>query len=208
MQRPCTTHFPNQLANKLRNTALKDAACCCMALVVACLLVAPRVLGAPQGPAAREARASLRSAPRLEARPCPPDPPAPSTPVGPGVLTCGWARRLAARPGPATAHRHRSQALRCPSCRWRWGFCTTWSRQGACRRRVRPSCSAIPPDWRQRGRDMRRCARQSADSLGKRRRKSDTLRQWVCTLADSVSIAGQVLWSGVIVLCPSEWVMR
>ena len=34
------------------------------------LLVAPRVFRAPEGPAAREARASLRSAPRLEARPC------------------------------------------------------------------------------------------------------------------------------------------
>ena len=34
-------------------------------------------------------------------------------------LTCGWARRLVVRPGPATAHRHRSQALRalqCPPC--------------------------------------------------------------------------------------------
>ena len=48
------------------------------------LLVAPRVFRALEGPAAREARASLRSAPRLEARPCPPVPPAPSTPVGPG----------------------------------------------------------------------------------------------------------------------------
>ena len=45
------------------------------------LLVAPRVFRAPEGPAAREARASLRSAPRLEAR-----------------------------PGPATAHGHRSLA--------------------------------------------------------------------------------------------------
>ena len=46
----------------------------------------PRVFRAPEGPAAREARASLRSVPRLEARPGPPDPPAPSTPVGPVVL--------------------------------------------------------------------------------------------------------------------------
>ena len=30
-------------------------------------------------------------------------PPAPSTPVGPGVLVCGLARRLVVRPGPATA---------------------------------------------------------------------------------------------------------
>ena len=67
------------------------------------MLVAPRVFRAPEAPAAREARASLRSAPRLEARPCPPVPPAPSTPVGLGVLTCGSARRLEARPGPAAA---------------------------------------------------------------------------------------------------------
>ena len=32
-----------------------------------------------------------------------PGPPAPSTPVGPGVLVCGLARRLVVRPGPATA---------------------------------------------------------------------------------------------------------
>ena len=32
--------------------------------------------------------------PRLEARPCPPDPPVPSTPVGPGVLLCWRAPSL------------------------------------------------------------------------------------------------------------------
>ena len=54
---------------------------------------------APEAPAAREARASLRSAPRLEARPCPPDPPAPFTPVGPGRLMCACASsRSPARP--------------------------------------------------------------------------------------------------------------
>ncbi len=42
------------------------------ASLMARLLVAPRVFRAPEGPAAREARASLCSAPRLEARPCPP----------------------------------------------------------------------------------------------------------------------------------------
>ena len=31
-------------------------------------------------------------------------------PEGMGVLACGWARRLEARPGPTTAHRHRSLA--------------------------------------------------------------------------------------------------
>ena len=48
----------------------------------------------------------------LEARPCPPDPPAPSTPATTGELVCVSARRLEARPGPATAHRHHGQALR------------------------------------------------------------------------------------------------
>ena len=76
------------------------------------LLVDPRVFRAPEGPAAREARASLRSAPRLEARPCPPVPPAPSTPVGPGCAVGGGppasrprcepsARRVASNPGQA-----------------------------------------------------------------------------------------------------------
>ena len=66
--------------------------------------------GGPGRP--RDLASSLRSAPRLEARPSPPAPPAPSTPAMPGLLTCGWARRLEARPGPAAAHGHRSQTLR------------------------------------------------------------------------------------------------
>ena len=44
---PLAACTPDQLANKLRNTGLKDTTCCRVALVVACLLVAPRVLGAP-----------------------------------------------------------------------------------------------------------------------------------------------------------------
>ena len=46
---------------------------------------------------------SLCSAPRLEARPCPPVPPAPSTQVEPGVLMIGSACLLEAQPGPAAA---------------------------------------------------------------------------------------------------------
>ena len=42
----------------------------CLGGVLGCC-VAPRVFRAPEVPAAREARASLRSAPRLEARPGP-----------------------------------------------------------------------------------------------------------------------------------------
>ncbi len=45
--------------------------------------------------------ASLRSAPRLEACPCPPVPPAPSTPVVHGSLIGASTRRLVAWPGPA-----------------------------------------------------------------------------------------------------------
>ena len=37
---------------------------------------------------------------------------------GAGSLMCGSARRLEARPGPATAHGHRSQALRTPNVVW------------------------------------------------------------------------------------------
>ena len=70
------------------------------------LLVVPLVFWAPSGPAAREiATRELRSARRLEARPCPPGPPAPSTPAA--LVSLGLAR-----PGPAAAHRHRGQALR------------------------------------------------------------------------------------------------
>ena len=43
-----------------------------------------------------------RRLPRVP-QPGPPVPPVPSSPAGPGVLTCGWARRLVVRPGPATA---------------------------------------------------------------------------------------------------------
>ena len=70
-------------------------------------------------PPARSPHASLRlGVVDLEARPCPPVPPAPSTPAAPGALTCGLARRLEARPGPATAHRHRGRSLRRPSHLW------------------------------------------------------------------------------------------
>ena len=59
-------------------------------------------------PRDRHTRASLGVV-DLEARPGPPDPPAPFTPVAP---VCWWLVRRVFRPGPAAAHRHRSQALR------------------------------------------------------------------------------------------------
>ena len=92
--------------------------------------------GRPRGWAA-----SLRSSPRLEARPCPPVPPAPSTPAVLAVPTCGSARRLVARPGPA-AHVHRSQARwfsrRLPHL---WGL-VCWR---VVRRVVLVSGQALPP---------------------------------------------------------------
>ena len=62
----------------------------------------------PTGTAARPCH-------RPPVRPCPPVPPAPSTPAAPGVLACGLVRRFEARPGPATAHGHRSHAVLCLS---------------------------------------------------------------------------------------------
>ena len=50
----------------------------------------------------------------------------------------------------------------------RRGFCTTRSPLAACRRRVGPPCSAIPPDWRRRGRGLRCWGAQTADHLGEK----------------------------------------
>ena len=109
----------------------------------------------PAGPAAD----SYRSAPRLEARPCPP---APSTPAVPAVL-CVVARRLEARTGPAgpAAASYRSgliavsgQALLPPTgtaarpigvVRIRWGFCAMRSLLLGFRRRVGGLDGVIPP---------------------------------------------------------------
>ena len=71
---------------------------------------------------------------------------------------------------------------------WRWGFCTTRSLLAACRRRVGPPCSAIPPDCWRRGRGSRRCGRQSADPLGENSQITTVVAEWVCVLADSVSV--------------------
>ena len=77
---------------------------------------------------------------------------------GAGSLMCGSARRLEARPGSASARGRRSLAirrLRCSPHGKRWGFCTTRSLLAACRRRVEPSCSAIPPIGAAAGRGYR-----------------------------------------------------
>ena len=60
------------------------------------------------------------------------------------------------------------QAMRRTSGWLRWGFCTTRSLLAACRQRVGPPCSAIPPDWRRRGRSLRWCSAQTADHLGEK----------------------------------------
>ena len=68
---------------------------------------------ATREPAARSDRSRGPPWPRRRPRapqPGPPIPPGPFTPVAPGVLACGLARRLEARPGPAAAHGHRSLA--------------------------------------------------------------------------------------------------
>ena len=112
------------------------------------LLVAPRVFRAPEGPAAREARASLRSAPRLEARPCPPVPPAPSTPVGLG--RCCLVRCVVSKPGQVPPPPTGTAASPCgPSCGCfvggSGGFCAMRSPLAACRRRVGGLDGVIPP---------------------------------------------------------------
>ena len=78
---------------------------------------------------------------------------------------------------------------------WRWGFCTTRSLLAACRRRVGPPCSAIPPDWWRRGRGSRRCGRQSADPLGENSQITTVVAEWVCVLGATMS--GMVCWSHV-----------
>ena len=71
---------------------------------------------------------------------------------------CCWANNAVLWRSPRASRRAMAAPWRC-SCalrpgspcprrsprRWRWGFCTTRSPLTACRRRVEPSCSAIPP---------------------------------------------------------------
>ena len=63
------------------------------------------------------------------------------------AMAAPWRCSCALRPGPPCPRRSPR--------RWRWGFCTTRSLLAACRRRVGPPCSAIPPDWRRRGRESK-----------------------------------------------------
>ena len=144
------------------------------------LLVAPRLFRAPEVPAAREARRphfvrrrASKPARALRTLRRPPH----QWGWGADVWLCAsprsqaWPchRPLASRPGPAFcsspvpsgpsgAHGHRSLALRSLRCSphgKRWGFCTTRSLLAACRRRVEPSCSAIPPIGAAAGRGYR-----------------------------------------------------
>ena len=71
---------------------------------------------------------------------------------------CCWANNAVLWRSPRASRRAMAAPWRC-SCalrpgspcprrsprRWRWGFCTTRSPLTACRRRVEPPCSAIPP---------------------------------------------------------------
>ena len=75
---------------------------------VACCAAGVAGAGWPGRP--RGWAASLRSSPRLEARPCPPVPPVPSAPVGSsGLMLLGASARCPA--GPTAAHGYRSLAL-------------------------------------------------------------------------------------------------
>ena len=88
----------------------------------------PRPLCVPAGggpPASRPRREPL--ARRVASKPGQAPPPPTGTAADPSgalhtsgawSLTCGLARRLEARPGPATAHRHRGRSLRRPSHQW------------------------------------------------------------------------------------------
>ena len=75
---------------------------------------------ATREPAARSDRS--RGPPWPRRRPRAPQPgPGPSGALHTGgawSLMCGWVRRLEARPGPATAHGHRSRALWTPNAVW------------------------------------------------------------------------------------------
>ena len=144
----------------------------------AVLLVAPRVFRAPSGPAAREARRphfvrrrASKPARALRSLRRPPHQwclvavlarPGPATAHGRRSQAHQSLRRRASKPpvpsGPSGAHGHRSLALRSLRCSphgKRWGFCTTRSLLAACRRRVEPSCSAIPPIGAAAGRGYR-----------------------------------------------------
>ena len=120
-----------------------------------------------------------------------------------GGIACeiclGWV--LLSFAGTEAGPRHRGQALRAATptsalqTGGRWGFCTTRSLRAACRRRVGPSCSAIPPVWWRRGRRLRWYGRRSADPLGEKSPKPTVLAEWVCVLADVVSVVAR--WSHV-----------
>ena len=65
------------------------------------------------------------------------------------MSTINYVRNLGGG-GVVAARGHHGQALRACWCTphlRRWGFCTTRSLLMACRRRVGPSCRAIPPEW-------------------------------------------------------------
>ena len=92
------------------------------------LLCGARPLCVPVGggPPARSPHASCARSGRSRGPPWPcrhppalrQMPPAPSTPVGPGVLTCGSVRWVEAQRGPDTARGHCSRSLRRPPHLW------------------------------------------------------------------------------------------
>ena len=106
-------------------------------------------------------------------------------------MSWGNCMRNLSGPGPATAHGHRSQPLqrlRCSPHRQQRGFCTTRSPLPVCRRRVAPSCSAIPPS---RGLPDGR-GTQNAEHLIQNTPNPPIFSEVVCVLGTPVSGSGVV----------------
>ena len=119
--------------------------------------------GGPPASRPRDLATELRSAPRLEARPCPPVPPAPSTPAAPVVLVCPARPRrrppaprqvppapltpavpvVLVCPGPAVADGRRSLASGPPGASHAGGACASGMPRP--RRRRRAPQPAQPP---------------------------------------------------------------
>ena len=166
-------------------------------LCAAGLLAAPRVFRAPEGPAAREARRPhfVRRRASKPAR-------ALRTLRRPPHRWCCVAWSSPAR--PRHRPRHRSQAhqslrrLRCSPRRQQRRFCTTRSPLAACRRRVGPPCSAIPPVWWLRGSALRgrgRPTKAISHVIPRRLLHSLNYHHWncnVCRLSQKVTALNYV----------------
>ena len=94
------------------------------------------------------------------------------------------------------------------SGRWRWGFCSIRSWLAAYLRRVAALMMQFPPDWRRRGRGLRRCGRQSADPLGKKSPKTVVLTEWICVLGATVSVVAHCAHANPLLRVLTRYVAR